>query len=56
LQRNPGLLDDQNYLNGHAELKEFLSTHGGVREQVKEHPDIFTRREQKYERNEAPQR
>jgi hypothetical protein len=56
LQKNPGLLDDQNYLNSHPELKQFLSTHGGVREQVKEHPEIFMRREQKYERNEAPQR
>ena len=56
LQKNPGLLDDHNYLNSHPELKQFLSTHGGVREQVKEHPEIFMRREQKYERNEAPQR
>ena len=56
LQKNPGLLDDPNYLNSHPELKQFLSTHGGVRQQVKEHPQVFMRREQKYERNEAPQR
>ena len=56
LQKNPGLLDDQNYLNSHPELRQFLSTHAGVREQVKEHPQIFMRREQNYERNENPQR
>ena len=56
LQKNPGLLDDQNYLNSHPELRQFLSTHAGVREQVKEHPEIFMKREQKYEKNENPQR
>ncbi len=56
LQKNPGLLDDQNYLNSHPELRQFLSTHAGVREQVKEHPQIFMKREQKYEKNENPQR
>ncbi|HEV2715522.1 MAG TPA: hemophore-related protein [Terriglobales bacterium] len=56
LQKNPGLMDDQNYSNSHPELKEFLSTHAGVREQVREHPGIFMKREQKYEKNESPQR
>src|SRR5438128_389133 len=56
LQKSPGLLDDQNYLNSHPELRQFLSTHAGVREQVKEHPQIFMKREQKYEKNENPQR
>src|SRR5437667_1339156 len=56
LQKNPGLLDDQNYLNSHPELRQFLSTHAGVREQVKEHPQIFMKREQKYEKNENTQR
>jgi len=56
LQKNPGLMDDQNYVNSHPELKEFLSTHAGVREQVREHPGIFMKREQKYEKNESPQR
>ena len=49
-------MDDQNYVNSHPELKEFLSTHAGVREQVREHPGIFMKREQKYEKNESPQR
>src|SRR5436309_1386306 len=56
LQKNPGLLDDQNYLNSHPELRQCMSTHAGVREQVKEHPQIFMKREQKYEKNENPQR
>lgn len=45
LTRNPGLVNDERYLHDRPELREFLATHGGVREELRENPADFMRRE-----------
>src|SRR5438552_1434694 len=52
LQKNPSLVDDQDYVNKHPDLKVFLQAHTGVRQQVKQNPGFFMQRERKYEKNE----
>ena len=49
LQKNPALVNDSAYLSSHPELKEFLSTHAGVREEVRENPRIFMNRERRFD-------
>jgi len=48
LTRNPSLVNDPRYIQGHPELRDFLANHGGVREELKETPNIFMRREYGY--------
>ena len=52
LSKNPGLIDDPNYLAKHPHLKEFLEQHPNTRAQLKAHPDAFMNREKAYEKNE----
>ena len=56
LAKNPGLADDPAYLAKHPELKEFLSNHPGVREEMKENPKAFMKRERRFERNHRNER
>ncbi len=49
LQKNPKLINDQSYLKRHKDLSEFLSEHPAVREQVRENPSSFMRRETQFE-------
>src|SRR5215475_10202376 len=41
LKKTPGLVNDPTYLAAHPELKEFLGTHQGVREEIRENPTGF---------------
>src|SRR5216684_1138799 len=53
LAKNPSLVNDQDYVNKHPDLKEFLRSHPGVREEVKENPQVFMRRERRFESHEG---
>jgi len=52
LERNPKLVDDQSYLNKHPELKDWLSHHQSVREELKANPQAFIAREEAREKQE----
>jgi len=51
LKKNPALVNDAAYLNAHPELREFLQTHAGVREEIRENPQGFMNREQRFDRS-----
>jgi phage-related protein len=53
LQKNPKLINDQSYLKRHKDLSEFLSEHPAVREEVRENPSSFMRRENQFEARNA---
>ena len=48
LKKTPYLVNDSAYLSAHPELKEFLNTHPGVREEIRENPRGFMNREQRF--------
>jgi len=52
LRHDPSLVNDQNYVQEHAELQTFLQDHPGVREEIKENPNYFMRQENRYDRRE----
>jgi len=49
LEKKPGLINDRGYLKRHKDLDEFLSEHPAVREEVRENPSSFMRRENQFE-------
>ena len=49
LRANPSLVNDQNYLNRHTELKSFLNAHPQIRDQFTENPTYFMNRENERE-------
>src|ERR1051326_4402956 len=51
LTHKPGLVNDSRYINSHPELKEFLATHPGVREEIKETPRYFMERERRFDKS-----
>jgi hypothetical protein len=53
LKNNPGLIDNQQYVDSHPGLHEFLHTHPNIRHNFKEHPYRFEKREQNYEHHEG---
>jgi len=52
LERNPKLIDDTAYVNKHPHLKEFLEHHPNTREELRENPQAFMHRENRYEKTE----
>jgi phage-related protein len=52
VRKNPLLLDDRRFVEGHPALQEFLATHAGVREEVRENPNAFMSAEGRYDRRE----
>ena len=49
LEKAPALVNNSTYLSAHPELKEFLSTHPGVREEIRENPVGFMNRERRFD-------
>jgi len=49
LDANPGLVNDENFLKNHHELRAFLKDHPEVREELRENPSDFMRREQRFD-------
>ena len=56
LRKNPGLVDNREYVENHPELREFLKTHPEVREDLRQHPRAFMKRERQYEHHEVARR
>jgi GrpB-like predicted nucleotidyltransferase (UPF0157 family) len=51
LQKDPTLVNNQQYLDAHPALRDFLAKHPGVREELKETPRYFMLRERRFERH-----
>ena len=52
LQRDPRLIDNPHYVADHPSLQGYLRNHPEVREDWKERPYAFEKRERQYERHE----
>ena len=52
LRKNPALINNKEFVEGHPALQEFLANHPGVREEYKENPSQFMAREQNFDRRE----
>lgn len=49
LQMNPALVNNREFMEGHAGLRDFLADHPGVREELDENPGQFMMRENRFE-------
>lgn len=50
LRKNPGLVDNEDFMEKHPGLRDFLKKHPGVRDEIKDHPERFMNREAKFEK------
>jgi hypothetical protein len=53
LRKNPSLVNDKKFVEGHPALKQFLAADPGVREEMRENPNAFMNREQRFDRMDA---
>jgi phage-related protein len=53
LRKDPSLVNDKKFVEGHPALKQFLATDPGVREEMREDPNAFMAREQQFDRMDA---
>jgi phage-related protein len=51
LMSNPSLIDNPQYVQQHPDLQQFLQTHSGVQEELKENPQAFMQGEGRFERS-----
>jgi len=54
LQKNPGLVDNKQYLSQHPQLQQYLQKHPEIRQDWKDHPDKFEKRQTQYDKNHPP--
>jgi len=52
LRKDPSLVDNKQFVQGHPALQEFLANHPGVREEYKENPNAFMHQEQRFDQRE----
>jgi hypothetical protein len=52
LEKKPDLVNNDKYLKHHKDLENYLSGHPAVREEVKENPSYFMRRENRFDARE----
>jgi phage-related protein len=52
LHKNPSLVDNKEFVEGHPALQQFLAQHPGVREEYGENPNAFMRMENRYDQRE----
>jgi phage-related protein len=52
LQKDPSLVNNKDFVEDHAALKEFLANHPELREEFKENPNAFMRQENRFDRRE----
>ena len=53
VRKDPSLLNNEDFLEKHPQLKTFLKNHPGVREEAKENPQAFMNRERRFEKHEG---
>jgi hypothetical protein len=56
LRKDPSLIDNRDFVENHPALAQYLQDHPKVREEIKENPNAFMRKENHYERNENENR
>ena len=56
LRRNPGLVNNAEYLEAHPQLQSFLNQHPEVKEEIAENPRFFMQRENRFEAQGSPRR
>jgi phage-related protein len=56
LKKDPSLVNDKKFVEGHPALKQFLATDPGVREEMRENPNGFMAREQRFDQTDANSR
>jgi len=49
LRQNPSLVDDRDFVNSHPALQDYLRDNPGVREEIRQNPDAFMQREQRFD-------
>src|SRR5207245_2439839 len=52
LQANPSLINNPEWVENHPDLRAFLASHPGVREEIQETPRFFMERERRFENSE----
>jgi hypothetical protein len=53
LRKNPGLINNREFLENHPQLRDYLEDHPKVREELKENPRAFMSREKGSEKHEG---
>src|SRR5947208_11838235 len=53
LQANPSLINNPQWVEIHPDLRAFLASHPGVREEIQETPRFFMQRERRFENTES---
>jgi len=56
LRKNPSLINKEDYLEKHPELQEWMKNHPAAREELKENPRAFMKREKRFEKHEGPEK
>jgi hypothetical protein len=52
LRKNPSLVNNEEFVENHPALQQFLASHPGVREEYKENPNGFMSQTQSFDRRE----
>ncbi|HEX4002636.1 MAG TPA: hypothetical protein VHX36_08300 [Candidatus Acidoferrales bacterium] len=52
LRQNPSLVDDRDFVNSHPALQDYLRDNPGVRDEIRQNPDAFMQREQRFDNHE----
>ena len=53
LRQDPSLVNNPEFVANHSDLQQYLQQHPELREEIKENPNAFMNREQRYERHDA---
>jgi len=56
LRKNPALVDNKQFVEGHPALQQFLASHPELRQEFKSNPDAFMHREERFDRREDAMR
>jgi phage-related protein len=51
LRKDPSLADNKQFVENHPALRDFLADHPGVREELKNNPNAFMHREERFDQN-----
>jgi hypothetical protein len=49
LRKDPNLVNDRRFVDGHPALRQYLADHPGVREEIRENPNAFMHREDRFD-------
>jgi phage-related protein len=56
IRQNPSLVNNEEFVENHADLQQFLQNHPEIREEFSENPNRFMQQEQRFDRREDPDR